>query len=190
MEQAKLILNNKEYSLPVFEGTEGEVAIDITKLRDQSGAITYDPGYGNTGSCKSAVTFIDGDKGILHYRGYPIEDLAEKSSFIEVAYLLIYGKLPTQTELDGFKQQLTQHSLLNDDMRKMSKDELNMLLGYLQNGAPQEVIKLNELMSVSKRYPSAFSDHPCNYNCTDSTGRTYSSALPCGSKEGTTEAGY
>jgi hypothetical protein len=79
---------------------------------------------------------------------------------------------------------------MNDDMRKMSKDELNMLLGYLQNGAPQEVTKLNQLMSVSKKYPSAFNDHPCNSICTDSTGRTYSSALPCGSKGATTEAGY
>ncbi len=119
MEHAKLILKDKEYSLPLFEGSEGEIGIDITKLRDQSGAITYDPGYGNTGSCKSAVTFIDGDKGILHYRGYPIEELAAKSSFIEVCYLLIYGKLPNQSELEGFKHDLSNHSLINEDMKKM-----------------------------------------------------------------------
>ncbi len=119
MEQAKLIFRDKEYLLPVHEGSEGEVALDISQLRAQSGAVTYDPGYGNTGACKSSITFIDGDKGILHYRGYPIEELAEKSSFIEVSYLLIHGHLPTVQELEKYKHELVHHSLLHEDMKKM-----------------------------------------------------------------------
>lgn len=119
MEYAKLTLRDKELSLPVFEGTEGETAIDISQLRAATGAITYDPGYGNTGSCKSSITFIDGEKGILHYRGYPIEELAAKSTFVEVCYLLIYGKLPTLAELDKFNHSLTYHSLIHEDMKHM-----------------------------------------------------------------------
>jgi citrate synthase len=118
MNSAKLILDNKEYELPVIVGSEGEVGVDITQLRSKSGAITLDSGYGNTGSCESAVTFIDGEKGILHYRGYPIEVLARQSNFIEVAYLLINGKLPSKTELDNFNYSLTHHSLLREDMKK------------------------------------------------------------------------
>src|SRR6516164_17725 len=94
-EMARLEIDGKTYELPIVTGTEGERAIDIGKLRDQSGVITLDPGYKNTGSCKSAITFIDGEQGILRYRGYPIEELAEKSDFLEVAYLLIHGDLPT-----------------------------------------------------------------------------------------------
>src|SRR5215510_9881686 len=102
MSTAKLILDGKEYEFPVIVGSEQETAIDFTTLRAKTGAVTYDPGYGNTGACESAITFIDGDKGILRYRGYPIEALAEKSSFVEVCYLLIYGNLPTQEELTQF----------------------------------------------------------------------------------------
>ena len=94
-EQAKLEVDGKVYQLPVVVGTEDEHAIDIAKLRDESGLITLDDGYSNTGSCSSAITFIDGEKGILRYRGIPIEELAERSTFIEAAYLLIYGHLPT-----------------------------------------------------------------------------------------------
>jgi len=115
---AKLILNGQEYEFPVIEGTEHEVAIDFTKLRAQTGAIAYDPGYGNTGSCESEITFIDGEAGILRYRGYPIEQLAEKSSFVEVCYLLVYNKLPTAAELAAFEQKLTYHTLLHEDMKK------------------------------------------------------------------------
>ena len=86
--------------LPIIEGTEGERAIDIAKLRGETGYITYDPGYGNTGSCRSSITFIDGAKGILRYRGYPIEQLAEKSNYLEVAYLSLFGELPTKDESD------------------------------------------------------------------------------------------
>ena len=100
-ETATLILEGKSYELPVVRGTEGEKAIDITSLRKATGYVTLDRGYENTGSCRSAITFIDGEKGILRYRGYPIEDLAEKSTFTEVAYLLLYGELPTQHAARG-----------------------------------------------------------------------------------------
>src|SRR6478735_11062123 len=95
---AQIILDGKTYDLPVLEGSENEKAIDIAKLRDLTGYITYDIGYKNTGVTKSAITFLDGEEGILHYRGYPIEQLAEKSNFLEVAYLLIYGELPTKDQ--------------------------------------------------------------------------------------------
>ncbi len=99
-------------------GSEGERAIDISKLRSESGLITLDPGYGNTGSCTSAITFLDGERGILRYRGYPIEQLAESSSFLEVAYLLIHGELPTQTQLDEFMANVTHHTLIHEEMRR------------------------------------------------------------------------
>ncbi|RSK25277.1 citrate synthase [Hymenobacter metallilatus] len=118
-ESAELILDGKSYSLPVIEGTEQEKAFDIGKLRDQTGYVTLDSGYKNTGATKSAITFLDGEEGILRYRGYPIEQLAEKSSFIEVAYLLIYGKLPTKAELDNFSEQITKHTLVHEDVRKI-----------------------------------------------------------------------
>ncbi|HEX7676929.1 MAG TPA: citrate synthase [Thermoanaerobaculia bacterium] len=118
MSTATLLLKGKEYDFPVLEGTEGETAIDITSLRAKSGAITLDPGYANTGSCTSAVTFIDGEKGILRYRGHAIEDLARTASFVEVCYLLIHGELPTPAELLVFDDQLTRHSLIHEDMKK------------------------------------------------------------------------
>ena len=96
---AELILNGTSSNLPVIEGSEGEKAIDISGLRNQTGLITLDDGYANTGSCQSRITFIDGEKGILRYRGIPIEELAEKSTFIEAAHLLIMGHLPTSAEL-------------------------------------------------------------------------------------------
>ncbi len=118
MSIATLLLKGKEYDFPVLEGTEGETAIDITSLRAKSGAITLDPGYANTGSCTSAITFIDGEKGILRYRGHAIEDLAGTASFVEVCYLLIHGELPTPAELLVFDDQLTRHSLIHEDMKK------------------------------------------------------------------------
>src|SRR6202034_3488167 len=99
IEQAELNWDGKKAVLPLITGTAGERAIDISKLRDQTGLITLDSGYGNTGSCKSAITFIDGEKGILRYRGIPIEQLAEHSTFVETAYLLIYGNLPNEAQL-------------------------------------------------------------------------------------------
>src|ERR1700712_5351915 len=118
-ETAQLKIGDKTFELPIIEGTEGEKAIDISKLRDQTGYVTLDSGYKNTGATKSAITFLDGEEGILRYRGYPIEQLAEKSSFLEVAYLLIYGALPTQTELDKFAHQITTHTLVHEDVRKI-----------------------------------------------------------------------
>jgi citrate synthase len=118
-ENADLTLDGKTISLPVIEGTEHEKAFDIGKLRDQTGYVTYDPGYKNTGATKSAITFLDGEEGILRYRGYPIEQLAEQASFLEVAYLLIYGTLPTQAEFDAFRYKISQHTLVPEDVRKI-----------------------------------------------------------------------
>ncbi|WP_299708376.1 citrate synthase [uncultured Pontibacter sp.] len=118
-EHAEIILEGKSYKLPVVTGTEDEKAIDISSLRAESGYITLDSGYKNTGATTSAITFLDGEKGILSYRGYPIDQLAEKSNFLEVAYLLIYGALPTQQELDDFSGKIKMHTLVNEDMRKI-----------------------------------------------------------------------
>ena len=117
-ETAKIILDGTEYELPVITGSENEKGIDIKTLRSQTGYITLDPGYKNTGATTSAITFLDGEKGILRYRGYPIEQLAEKSTFIEVAYLLMYGELPNQTQLDYFQNSITHHTLVHEDMRR------------------------------------------------------------------------
>jgi len=114
---AKFEIDGKAYELPIVEGTENERGIDISTLRKKTGYVTLDDGYANTGSCKSAVSFIDGEKGILRYRGIPIEELAEKSSFIETAYLLIYGHLPTRPELRRFSELLTQNEMLHEDMK-------------------------------------------------------------------------
>src|ERR1039457_2824718 len=114
---AELILNGKSCRHPIIEGAEKELAVDISTLRNQTGYITLDDGYGNTGSCHSQITFIDGEKGILRYRGIPIEELAEKSTFIEVAHLLIMGKLPNSAELRRFSDLLTENELLNEAMR-------------------------------------------------------------------------
>ncbi len=114
---AKLELDGKQYEFPVIVGTEGERGINISTLRNKTGYITLDDGYGNTGSCVSKITFIDGERGILRYRGIPIEELAEKSSFVETAYLLIWGKLPTREELSDFSDLLTKYELLHEDMK-------------------------------------------------------------------------
>src|SRR5215813_2207095 len=110
----ELKINGKSFDLPLVEGSEKERAIDISALRSETGCITLDDGYGNTGSCKSAITFIDGEKGILRYRGIPIEELAEKSTFIEVAHLLIWGHLPSSHELRKFSDLLTENELLHE----------------------------------------------------------------------------
>ena len=115
--QAKLELDGKSYSLPVVVGSEGEQAVDISTLRQTANYITLDDGYGNTGSCVSNVTFIDGDKGILRYRGYPIEELAEKSNFIETAYLIIYGELPNSAQMGRFSNLLTENEMLHESMK-------------------------------------------------------------------------
>jgi citrate synthase len=116
-EHAELNWDGNKTLLPVIKGTASERAIDISKLREQTGLITLDNGYGNTGSCQSAITFIDGEKGILRYRSIPIEELAEQSTFVETAYLIIYKKLPTLTELRWFSDLLTMHELIHEDMK-------------------------------------------------------------------------
>jgi len=119
MSEAILTYDGNEYRLPVVTGSESERGIDIGGLRGQSGAITLDPGYVNTGACTSAITFIDGEKGILRYRGYPIEELAEHSTFLEVAYLLIYGELPTAEVLAAWRNSICHHSMVHEDMRRL-----------------------------------------------------------------------
>src|SRR5262245_35672356 len=112
--QATLSLDGKTISLPVVVGSEDEHGIDIQKLRGDTGYITLDPGYGNTGSCRSAITFIDGEKGILRYRGYPIEELAEASNFLEVAWLLMEGELPSRSQLETFTDEVKHHTMLHE----------------------------------------------------------------------------
>jgi citrate synthase len=133
MTTAKLILDGAEHELPVVTGTEGEIGIDTTGLRSAAGAVTLDPGYANTGSCTSAITFIDGERGILRYRGYPIEEIAEGASFVEVSYLLVYGSLPTRSELERFRQKLTYHSLIHEDMKKFFE-------GYPPSAHPMAIL--------------------------------------------------
>ncbi|AXG73179.1 citrate synthase [Flavobacterium arcticum] len=130
---ATLEIDGKKYEFPVVVGTENEVAIDIDKLRGQTGAITLDPGYKNSGSCKSEITFLDGEKGILRYRGYSIEDLAGKSNFIEVSYLLIFGELPTAAELDKFENTIRKYTLVNEEMK-------NIIDGFPKTAHPMGVL--------------------------------------------------
>ena len=116
-DHARIEFDGQTFEAPVFTGTEGERAIDISQLRAETGLVTYDPGYGNTGSVKSDITFINGEEAILHHRGYSIEELAEKSDFIETSYLLIYGELPDADQLATFRESITRHTLLREDMR-------------------------------------------------------------------------
>src|SRR5690606_13651292 len=117
---ATIEVNGKKIELPVIEGTENELAIDISNFRSLSeGVITMDPGYKNTGSCQSAITFLDGEKGILRYRGYSIEELAEKADFLEVAFLLIFGELPSKSELEKFHADIKAQSVVDEDVRKI-----------------------------------------------------------------------
>lgn len=115
--QAKLIIDGKELSLPIIEGSEGERAIDIRALRGETGYVTFDPGFGNTGTCRSTITFMNGEQGILRYRGYPIEQLAEQSTFVETAFLLIAGHLPSREELIQTSVLLNDYSLLHENMK-------------------------------------------------------------------------
>ncbi|MDI6774422.1 MAG: citrate/2-methylcitrate synthase [Verrucomicrobiota bacterium] len=144
-ETAKLILEGKEYELPVVRGAAGEKALDITNLRKVTGYITLDTGYENTGACQSAITFVDGEKGILRYRGYPIEDLAEKSTFTEVAYLLLYGEIPTAPQLEEFSTFLNESSLIHEDM-------LHFFVGFPQGSHPMGILATT-VASLSTFYP-------------------------------------
>lgn len=146
-EIAKLSFQGNEYELPVTKGTENEEAIDIGKLRGQSGLITLDPGFKNTGSTQSAITFLDGEKGILRYRGYNIEDLAEKSTFLEVSYLLIYGELPTEAEYNKFTKKITKHTLVHEDIKKI-------LDGFPSVAHPMGVLS-SLICSLTAFYPNS-----------------------------------
>jgi citrate synthase len=151
-EVAELKIDGKVHVLPIVVGSEGEKAIDIRKLRSETGGyITLDSGYGNTGSCTSSITFIDGEAGILRYRGYPIEQLAEKSTFVETSYLLIYGRLPSKAELDNFRGLLTRHSLIHEDM-------LHFYDGYPSTAHPMGILS-SMVCSLSSYYPEWLDPH-------------------------------
>ena len=130
---ATIELEGKKYELPLVVGTENETAIDISQLRAKTGAITLDPGYKNTGSCESAITYLDGEEGILKYRGYSIEELAEKADFLEVAYLLIFGDLPTKSQLQKFNTDILDQSIVNEDMK-------TVLNGFPESAHPMGVL--------------------------------------------------
>jgi citrate synthase len=144
---AKLSYGGKDFELPIVEGSENEKAIDIAKLRAQTGLITIDPGFKNTGSTTSSITYLDGENGILKYRGYRIEELAEKSSFLEVAYLLIYGSLPTQQQYEKFTREITTHTLVHEDIKKI-------LDGFPSNSHPMGVLS-SLICSLTAFYPES-----------------------------------
>ncbi len=149
-ESVKIIIDGQEFEFPVIEGTENEKAIDISNLRAKTGYITIDEGFKNTGSTTSDITFLDGEEGILRYRGYSIEDLADKADFLEVAYLLIYGELPTTAQYDDFVYKITKHTMVNEDMRKIFD-------GFPVNAHPMGI--MSALASaMSGFYPDSFDD--------------------------------
>jgi citrate synthase len=150
-ETAKLILDGKTYELPIITGTENEKAIDISNLRAETGYITLDTGYKNTGATVSKITFLDGEEGILHYRGYPIEQLAEKASFLEVAYLLIYGELPNKEQLYFFENSVTNHTLIHEDLRRIFE--------AFPTGAHPMGVLSSMLASLSTYYPESQDPH-------------------------------
>jgi len=147
MSSAKLILDGQEYEFRVIVGTEAEKAFDITSLRSATGYITLDPGYANTGSCESAITFIDGEKGVLRYRGYPIEELAAAARFPEVCHLLIYGHLPNREELIEWRRQLTLNSYAHETM-------INVFDHYPPHAHPMAILSAM-ISSLSAFYPEA-----------------------------------
>ena len=147
-EKAKIILpDGQSFDFPVLTGSEHEKGIDISSLRKQTGYITLDPGFVNTGSCESSITFLDGEKGVLRYRGYPIEELAEKSSFIEVAYLLINGELPKKDQLENFTNRINLHSMIHEDMKHFFE-------GFSQNSHPMVILSAM-ISSLSAYYAEA-----------------------------------
>jgi citrate synthase len=153
---ARLILDGKELELPVTVGSEGEVGLDIAQLRAKSGAITFDPGYGNTGACESAITFIDGEAGILRYRGYPIEEIAGRAEFTEICYLLIYGRLPTAAELKDYEARLTRHTMIHEDMKKFFE-------GFPSSAHPMAMLS-SMVVSLSTYYPKDGRDDDLDLN--------------------------
>ncbi|NOU36973.1 MAG: citrate synthase [Kiritimatiellaceae bacterium] len=148
--QAEIRIDDKTLVCPVYEGSEGERAMDISKLRKETGLITYDPGFGNTGSCASDITFIDGEKGILRYRGYDVADLAAKCEFIEVAYLLVHGSLPTHAQRENYAKLLNSHSMIHEDMREFFSN-------YPEHSHPMAILSAMAV-SLSSFYPELSGD--------------------------------
>ncbi|MFP4095121.1 MAG: citrate synthase [Cyclobacteriaceae bacterium] len=144
---AEIKVDGKTYEFPIVEGTEQEKGIDISKLRALSGYITLDPGFKNTGSTTSSITYLDGENGILRYRGYSIEDLTAKSSFLETAYLLIYGELPSKSEFENFKEEITHHTLVHEDIKKI-------LDGFPSSAHPMGVLS-SLVCSLTAFYPAS-----------------------------------
>ena len=145
MESSKIVFDQESLELPVVTGTESEQGVDISALRKSTGKITLDVGFGNTGSCQSGITFINGEKGVLRYRGYPIEQLAEHSTFVETSYLLINGELPSKGELERFENDLNKHSLIHEDMKKFFE-------GYPPSAHPMTVLSAM-VATLSTFYP-------------------------------------
>ena len=167
-ETARIILEGKEYELPVFTGSANEKAIDITKLRDLTGYVTLDSGYKNTGAAKSAITYLDGEEGKLWYRGYPIEQIAEYGTFLEVSYLLVYGDLPTEKELRYFTDSISHHTLVHEDMKRFYE-------AYPTHAHPMGVLS-SMIASMSTFYPE--SQNPNNFRDIDLTIHRLMAKMP------------
>jgi citrate synthase len=157
MEGARIIYGDKTADLPVVTSTEGHMGIDVSKLREKAGLVTFDNGMANTAVCRSSITYVDGQKGILRYRGYDIEDLVENCTFVEVAYLLVHGKLPTRIELDTFRSYLNEHSLIHDDMQ-------HFFTGFPPNSHPMAILSAM-VTSLFSFYPHIMEGDP-NFDIT------------------------
>lgn len=153
-EYAELKIDGQVYKLPIVVGSENEMAVDISNLRGQSGVITLDPGYKNTGSTMSAITFLDGEKGILRYRGYSIEELADKSNFLEVSYLIIFGELPTTEQMDRFAEKIRRHTLIHEDVK-------SILEGFPSTSHPMGVLS-SLISSLTAFYPESLDPNRSN----------------------------
>ena len=151
MADAVLRFEDREVSLPVVEGSENELGLDISRLAAETGLFTLDRGFGNTAESQSKVSFIDGEAGILRYRGYPIEQLAEQASFLEIAYLLIYGSLPTKVELTSFEDSVTRHTLLREDMKKLFE-------AFPHEAHPMQILA-SATSALATYYPDALDPH-------------------------------
>ena len=157
MEVARIIYGEKTADLPVVTSTEGHIGIDVSKLREKAGLVTYDNGMANTAVCRSSITYVDGQKGILRYRGYDIEDLVENCTFVEVAYLLVHGKLPTRIEVDTFRAYLNEHSLIHEDMQ-------HFFTGFPPNSHPMAILSAM-VTSLFSFYPHIMEGDP-NFDIT------------------------
>ena len=151
-DNVQINIDGKILECPVIVGTEGEKAFNIAKLRSKTGFITMDPSFGNTGSCQSAITYLDGEKGILRYRGIPIEQLAQESTFVETSYLLIYGKLPNQNQLDAFSEAFNEHSMIHEDM-------INFFHAYPSSSHPMAILSAM-VCAMSAYYPEFIIENP------------------------------